>query len=87
MLNYSQKMPILVMTTKISGSNSDSAVNTYVVLLKHIPFVFIGNFSPPGELISLQRLRCSSCQAVDHYSFMGHCLNLNVRVGWVGLNS
>jgi hypothetical protein len=25
--------------------------------------------------------------AVDFYSFMGRCLNLNVRVGWVGLNS
>ena len=25
--------------------------------------------------------------AVDTHSFMGRCLNLNVRVGWVGLNS
>jgi len=61
------------MTTVISGSNSDSAVNTYVVLLKHFPFIFIGIFSLLGELISLHRLRCSPF-AVDHYSFMGHCL-------------
>ncbi len=43
-------------------------------------------FSPSGELISLQSLRCSLL-AVVHYSFVGHCLNLYVRVGWVGLDS
>jgi len=35
--------------------------------------IIIDIFSPPGELISLHRLRCSPL-AVVHYSFMGHCL-------------
>jgi hypothetical protein len=37
-----------------------------------------------GESISLQSLHCSPL-AVVHYSFVGRCLNLYVRVGWVGL--
>ncbi len=48
--------------------------------------IIIDIFYPTGEPISLQSLRCSPL-AVVHYSFVGHCLNLYVRVGWVGLDS
>jgi hypothetical protein len=40
----------------------------------------------PNPLIPPQNLRCRPL-AVDYYSFVGHFLNLNVRVGWVGLSS
>ncbi len=47
-------------------------------LIMVIPYLgevlfIIDIFYPTGELISLQRLRCSPF-AVDFYSFMGHCL-------------
>jgi hypothetical protein len=45
-------------------------------------------FSLPGELISPQSLRCSPGRLgrleVVHYIFIGHCLHLFERVGWVG---
>ena len=41
--------------------------------LKLLLIPIIGIFYPAGELISLQRLRCSPL-AVVHYSFMGHFL-------------
>jgi hypothetical protein len=66
-------MPMSILTTAISGSYPDIAVNFYVTLLKHFHFVYISIFYPTGELISLQSLRCSQL-AVDHYSFVGHCL-------------
>jgi len=46
-------------------------------------------FSPSGEPISQQSLRCSPL-AVVHYSFAGHCLTFmngwgGLAVGWVGI--
>jgi len=55
-------------------------------LLSIIDIFYPTGADPTYPLISLQSLRCSPI-AVVHYSFMGHCLHPNVRVGWVGLNS
>jgi hypothetical protein len=35
--------------------------------------IIIDIFYPPGELISLQNLRCNPLTVV-HYTFVGHCL-------------
>ena len=63
----------------LSVDQSDNSIPVALILIIDI-------FYPSGELISLQSLRCSLL-AVVHYSFVGHCLNLYVRVGWVGLSS
>jgi len=79
-------MPKTFSLTAISGSYSDIAVNYYEKTFIHL----IGIFYPSGEPILMGgvgwRLRCSPL-AVVYYSFMGHFLTLNVRVGWVGLDS
>jgi hypothetical protein len=62
-------MPITFSITAISGTYPNIAVNYYEKTFIH----FIGIFHPPGEPISLQRLRCSPF-AVVYYSFMGHFL-------------
>ena len=68
---------ISIIYSILSASQSDNSV--FIALI-----IIIDIFYPKGEPISQHRLCCSPF-AVVHYSFMGHSLNLNVRVGWVGL--
>jgi len=66
-------MPTLFITSAISESYPDIALNPDMFFFKKKFLIFIGIFYPPGEPISPHRLRCSPF-AVVHYSFMGHFL-------------
>ena len=57
---------ISIITFILPANQSDNSVFIALIFIIDI-------FYPPGELISLHRLRCSPF-AVVHYSFMGHFL-------------